>query len=119
MSTMIVNDRPLPMGFEDLEPFVAEWALPLNMARYTKRVNSTMDELNSFYAAIEPRAEEALRLLDTYSIAEIEGPEARLMHLLLMLIDVSLAVEVYRMPALPLSPAPQRYAVTMDNMFFN
>jgi hypothetical protein len=116
---MLVNDHPLPAGFEELEPFVAAWALPLNMARYTKRVTSTMAELQAFYDVVEPRAEEALRVLDTYPIAEIEGPEARLMYLLLMLIDVSLAVEVYRAPALPLSPAPERYAVKMERMFFD
>ena len=116
---MLANDRPLPAGFEELEPFVAEWALPLNMERYTKRVTSPMEELQAFYDAVAPRAEEALQLLDTCPIAEIEGPEARLMYLLLMLIDVSLAVEVYRAPALALSPAPERYAVKMERMFFN
>ena len=116
---MISNERVLPAGYEELEPFVAEWALPENMQRYIKRVNSTMEELQGFYDAVEPRAAEGIALLDNYPIAEIDGPEARLMHLLLMLIDVSLAVEVYKTPSLPLSPAPERYAVKMERMFFD
>lgn len=113
------NERLLPEGFGELERFVAEWALPLNMQRYTKRTRSTMEELQAFYDAVQPRAQEALALLDTHPIAQIAGPEARLMYLMLALIDVSLAVEVYRTPILKLSPAPERFAVVMERMTFD
>jgi hypothetical protein len=116
---MNANEPLLPKGFEDLEPWIADWALPLNMQRYTKRTHSTMEELRAFYDAVEPRAAEALALLDAYPIEEIDGPEARLMYLMLALVDVSLAVEVYQEPVLKLSPAPERFAVRMERMTFN
>lgn len=116
---MIANEPLLPAGFQDLEALVADWALPANMARYIKRVNSTMPELQAFYDAVEPRAEDAIELLDQQPIGDIAGPEARLMYLLLMLVDVSLAVEVYKAPTLPLSPAADRYSVHMQRMTFD
>lgn len=116
---MIANEPLLPAGFDDLAPFVADWALPTNMARFIKRVSSTMPELQAFYEAVEPRAEQAIEWLDREPIGDLAGPDARLMHLLLMLVDVSLAIEVYKAPVLPLSPAPDRYSVHMDGMTFN
>ncbi len=116
---MSASEPTLPAGFEDLAPFVADWALPTNMARYIKRVHSTMPALQAFYNAVEPRAEQAIEWLDRAPIGNINGPDTRLMHLLLMLIDVSLAVEVYKAPTLPLSPAPDRYSVHMERMTFD
>lgn len=116
---MTSNNRLLPAGYEELEVFVDAWALPDTMTRFKKRVNTPMEDLQAFYGAVEPRAQEALKLLDGYPIGEINGPEASLMHLLLMLIDVSLAIEVYKAPALSLSPAADRYSVKMDDMYFD
>ncbi len=50
-------DAPLPPGFSDLEPFVADWCLDSEPERYAKRLSSTMDEIQAFYDAIFPRAE--------------------------------------------------------------
>lgn len=112
----MLNERLLPEGFEALEPFCEEWALPHNMDRYKKRVGSSMTELKEFYDAVEPRAEEALALLDRTPLSELDGSELRLLYLCLTLIDVSLAIEVYRTPILRLSPAPSRFSVTMEGM---
>ena len=115
---MNTYDTSLPEGFEELEAFAAEWALPENMQRYTKRVNSPMAFLQAFYNAVQPRAEEALEYLNQFPLKDLKGPEERLMHLLLMLIDVSLSIEVYGVSSLPLSPAPERYEVEMSGMYF-
>ena len=50
----------LPAGFEDLDPFVADWAKPTRAERYAARLDRPFDELVAFYDAIAPRAEEAI-----------------------------------------------------------
>ena len=115
----MISDEPLlPEGFEELERFVADWALPTTMERYSKRISTPMDELRVFYDAVLPRASDAIALLDEHEITELSGPQARLMYLLLALIDVSLPIEVYKSPALRLAPAKERFLVSMDRMTF-
>jgi len=46
----------LPEGFTDLEPLVADWALPTRAQRYEARLSKPYDELVTFYDAIAPRA---------------------------------------------------------------
>ena len=55
-------DALLPPEFSDLEPFAKDWCLASEPERYAKRLASTMDEIQAFYDAIFPRAEEAIRL---------------------------------------------------------
>ena len=40
----------LPEGFTDLEPLVADWALPTRAQRYEARLSKPYDELVTFYA---------------------------------------------------------------------
>ena len=42
----------LPPGFEALEPFVADWALPGSLARMEKRRTSSIEDIRAFYDAI-------------------------------------------------------------------
>ena len=53
----------LPSEFADLEPF-ADWCLPTEQERYTKRLASTMAEMQEFYDAAFGRLEEAMVYLD-------------------------------------------------------
>jgi hypothetical protein len=39
---------------------VAEWARPTRAERYDARLSKTTDELDEFYDAVAPRAEEAI-----------------------------------------------------------
>ena len=57
-----------PADFTDLEPF-ADWSLETEAERYTKRLSSTMDELQAFYDAVFPRLADAMAHLDAV------GPE--------------------------------------------
>lgn len=109
----------LPAGFEELEHLAPAWALPTSQERFAKRVSSRMGELKAYYELVHPRAEEALALLDQQPLAELREPERRLMYLLLALVDVSLAIEVYGEPRLPLAPDPDRYSITMRKMVFH
>ena len=58
-------------GFADLEPFVADWALPTRAQRYEARLSKPYDELVTFYDAIAPRAEEAIAYLNGLDINEL------------------------------------------------
>jgi hypothetical protein len=90
----------LPKDFADLEPF-AGWALYGERARYAKRVNSTMDELQAFYDAAFPRLDAAREYLRKVSLDGISDEDKRLTWLFCALCTVSFPVEVWRQPRVP------------------
>lgn len=95
----------LPQGFADLEPLVAEWALPTRAQRYKARLTKPYAELAAFYDAIAPRAEDAIAYLDELDINELPDDAARLLHLLYSMILVSYAVNVFKQNRIPDSGA--------------
>ena len=94
-------DTLLPVQFADLEPFAKEWCLASEPERYAKRLASTMDEIQAFYDALFPRAEEAIVYLEKFSLDELPDDALRLLQLLYSLILVSFAVEIWRQPYIP------------------
>jgi len=90
----------LPADFADLEPF-AEWALPSEKARYAKRLDSSMDELQAFYDAAFPRMEAATTYLEKFDLKELPEDAKRLLWLYCSLVTVSFPVEVWRQPRVP------------------
>jgi hypothetical protein len=95
----------LPEQFADLEPFVADWALPSEFNRYAKRINSTMEELQAFYDAAFPRLENGAEYLKTVSLDDISEEDQNLLWLFSSLVTVSFPVEVWRQPRVPESGA--------------
>jgi hypothetical protein len=91
----------LPAEFSDLEPFARDWCLDSEPERYAKRLASSMDELQAFYDAIFPRAEEAIAYLDKFPLDALPEDAHRLLKLLYSLILVSFAVEIWRQPYIP------------------
>lgn len=91
----------LPPGFGDLEPFVADWCLDGEPQRYAKRLASTMDEIQAFYDAIFPRAEDAIRHLERFPLDALPEDAHRLLKLLYSLIVISFPVEIWRQPRIP------------------
>ena len=91
----------LPSEFSDLEPFAKEWCLASEPERYAKRLASTMDEIQAFYDAIFPRAEEAIAYLEKFPLHDLPADAHRLLQLLYSLILVSFAVEIWRQPYIP------------------
>jgi hypothetical protein len=89
-----------PTEFADLEAF-ADWCLPTEAQRYAKRLNSTMDEMQAFYNAIAPRAEEALTFCDKFPLDDLPEDVLNLMHLLYSLVTVSFPVECWKQPRVP------------------
>ena len=94
----------LPTEFADLECF-SEWCLGSEKERYAKRLGSTMRDMQAFYDAITPRAEEAISYCDKFSLDELPEDVLNLMHLLYSMIMVSFPVECWKQPRVPDSGA--------------
>jgi hypothetical protein len=100
----------LPADFADLQSF-ADWAIPTERARYSKRLSSTMDELQAFYDAALPRLEQAASYLEQYEMKEMPDDARRLLWLFCSLVTVSFPVEVWRQPRVPDSGSTRLDAV--------
>ncbi|GAA2415233.1 hypothetical protein GCM10010191_26770 [Actinomadura vinacea] len=102
---MPTTARTLPEAFSDLEPYVADWALPTRQERYDMRLSKSFDELAEFYDAIAPRAEEAIEYLNGLDMADLPEDATRLLRLLYSMILASYAVNVFLQPRIPDSGA--------------
>ena len=66
---------------------------------------STMDEMQAFYDAFSPRAEEAIAYCDQFPLDDMPEDAQQLLQLLYSLIMVSFPVEAWRQPHVPDSGA--------------
>ena len=88
----------LPPAFADLEPYAATWCLATEPERWAQRQRSAMAELQAFYDAFFPRAEEAISWCDRFPLDDLPADAERLLQLLHSLLLVSYAVEVWKQP---------------------
>jgi len=88
----------LPPAFAALEPFAADWCLATEPERWAKRLETPMEELQAFYDAFFPRAEEAIAHCDRFPLDALPADAERLLQLLHSLLMVSYAVEVWKQP---------------------
>ena len=95
----------LPAQFSELEAFAAKWCLPTERERFAARMASSMDDIQSFYDAFFPRAEDAIAYCDQFPLDELPEDAERLMQLLYSLVMVSFPVEAWRQPHIPDSGA--------------
>ena len=93
-----MSDALLPREFSDLEPYAATWCLATEPERWAQRLRSSMDELQGFYDAFFPRAEEAIAYCERFPLEEMPAEAERLLLLLHSLLMVSYAVEVWKQP---------------------
>lgn len=98
MSSAESGGPRLPDEFADLEPFAAKWCIATEAGRYAERLNSTMDQMEAFYAAAYPRVRDAMAYLDGFALSDLPEPQLNLLHLVYSLIMVSLPVEVWHQP---------------------
>ena len=91
----------LPTEFADLEPFASKWCLATEPERLAERLSSTMDEMQSFYDAVTPRAEAAMQHLDRLPLHDLSDENTNLLHLLYSMIQASFPVEAWRQPGVP------------------
>jgi hypothetical protein len=100
-----VTKALLPSEFSDLEPFAAKWCLATEQERYMERLASSMEEMQAFYDAIFPVADEAMTYLDKFPLDDMPEDALNLLHLLYSLVMVSFPVEVWGQPRIPDSGA--------------
>ena len=93
-----MTDSLLPCQFSELEPYAATWCLATEPERWAQRLRSSMDELQAFYDAVFPRAEEAIAYCDKFPLDGMPKDAERLLQLVHSLLMVSFAVEVWRQP---------------------
>jgi hypothetical protein len=91
----------LPAQFGALEPFAGTWCLGTERERYSQRLASTVEEMQAFYDAVVPRAEEAMTYLEQFPVDSLPEDALNLLHLLYSMIQVSFPVEVWRQPRVP------------------
>jgi hypothetical protein len=93
-----------PGAFGALEPF-AGWALRTERERYSKRLSSSMDDLQALYDATFPRLQEMMDYLDGLELGALPDDGTRLLWLCYSLVNASFPVEVWRQPRVPDSGA--------------
>jgi hypothetical protein len=94
-------DTWLPAQFADLEPFAQKWCLATEAERYAQRLASSMTELQAFYDAVVPRAEEAISYCDQFPLQELPPDALNLLHLLYAMVLISFPVEAWGQPFIP------------------
>ena len=95
----------LPSQFAEFEPYAATWCLATERERFAQRMASTMDEMQAFYDAFFPRAEEAIAYCEKYPLDDMPEDAQRLLQLLYSLVMASFPVEAWRQPNVPDSGA--------------
>jgi len=103
----------LPKEFSELEPFAATWCLPTERQRFAQRMASSMDEIQAFYDAFYPRAEEAIAYCDKFPLDDLPDDARALVHLMQSFVMVTFPIEVWKQPRVPDSGAAY-VAVTVE-----
>jgi hypothetical protein len=102
--TKAAEIKALPSEFADLARF-SDWILETEPERYTKRLASSMEQMQELYDAVFPRLQEALDYFDKYDWEELPDEARHLFHLLQSLVMVSFPIEVWKQARVPDSGA--------------
>ena len=94
----------LPSEFADLEKFT-DWCLPTERERYTKRLSSTMAEMQEFYDVAFPRLNDVIAYCDKFPLDDLPEDARTLMHIMQSLVMVSFPIEAWKQPRVPDSGA--------------
>jgi hypothetical protein len=87
----------LPAPFVGLEPFV-QWSLATEWERFMARESSSREELQMFYDAMMPRMAAIVEYLNRYPLDRMPDAAMRLLRMALSVVEVSIAIELYRQP---------------------
>ena len=86
----------LPTGFEKLEQYVSNWALPTEKDRMMKRVGSTMEEIRPFYDEVMPLMEQIGAYFTKKPVSErLSAEEENLFRLGCAYMEVSRCFEAW------------------------
>jgi hypothetical protein len=86
----------LPAAFAALQPYVEDWALPDENARFRKRIAASMEELREFYDAILPHMEAVMQYLRRCPVQGLPPADEALLRLALAYAEVSRVFEVWQ-----------------------
>ena len=86
----------LPEAFADLEPFAGTWCLATEPERWERRLATSLADMQAFYDACFPRAEEAIAHCDRFDLHALPDDADHLLQMLQSLALVSYAIEVWR-----------------------
>jgi len=100
-----MTDVLLPAQFSELAPYATTWCLATERERFAQRMASSMDDMQAFYDAFFPRAEEAIAYCEKFPLDDMPDDAQRLLELLYSLVMVSFPVEAWRQPHTPDSGA--------------
>jgi hypothetical protein len=78
----------LPAEFSDLEQF-ADWSLRTEAERYNKRLNSKMEEMQTFYDVAFPRLKAGMEYLDQFDLKNLPEHATLLLWLFYSLVNVT------------------------------
>ena len=91
----------LPAAFAELEPYAPRWSLATEGERWAERMASPIGDLDAFYDAVLPRAEEAIAYCDGFPLHDMADDALNLLRLVYSFVIVSFAVELWRQPHVP------------------
>ena len=100
-----MTDVLLPSRFAELEAFAQQWCLATERERFAQRMSTAMEDMQTFYDAFYPRAEEAIVYCDQFPLDDMPEDAQRLLYLLFSLVMASFPVEAWRQPHVPDSGA--------------
>lgn len=105
------NEPILPVGFEDLLPFVPDWLGDTADARWDIRARKTMPEIQYFYDVMLERSEAILSHVEQFPLSALPAPTLRLFQLQLALAQAAMAIELHHQPRAPRSPYPHKIRI--------
>ena len=91
----------LPKEFADLERFAEKWCVPTEDERWAARLASSFEEVQAFYDAFEPRAQEAIAYCDRFPLDSLPDEVKNLLYLLCSLVEASFPVECWSQVRVP------------------
>lgn len=109
-----MSESLLPDAFAHLSEFVDRWDLPDWNARYRKRLDTPIAEMQRFNDAIVACAEDAKRHLDSKSFDAYDDADRRLLRLMLAFTIVAQAVQIYKQPSVPDSGSVPMLDMTLE-----
>src|ERR1700742_4138387 len=89
-----MTTRMLPPQFSELQPFVSDWALPHERARYEKLAASDIPTLRVFYDAMMKRIDEIIVFLDTFPLDAMPPEAATLFDLALTFMETAHPIDL-------------------------
>ena len=79
---------------------IAKWGLSSTEDRLVKRMNSSMEEIQSFYDAMLPILPNVIEYLNQFKFADLEGEDLLLSRAALAMCEVDNAVNKWKKPIL-------------------